>query len=174
MVTRNNEQGGPPVIGRPRVGRVPPLRRQQTERARSPPPTPLSITGGCLCLAELARRGLLLPASLPRVVPVVLQALATGPSASSKALRILPVFLPLCFSPLLTFLQVVWLTLISWLTEPCCMWSHIPTTIPSEITGFFFGSFSGSLPLDRGLPRDLDLLFATHQPLCGGPCARCR
>ena len=31
--------------------------------------------GGCLCIAELARRGLLLPTSLPGVIPVVLRAL---------------------------------------------------------------------------------------------------
>lgn len=32
--------------------------------------------GGCLALAELARRGLLLPDTLPQVVPIVQKALA--------------------------------------------------------------------------------------------------
>jgi hypothetical protein len=32
--------------------------------------------GGCLALAELARRGLLLPDTLPEVVPIVQKALA--------------------------------------------------------------------------------------------------
>lgn len=38
--------------------------------------------GGCLAMAELARRGLLLPVSLPKGVPVIIKVI--GPLAPSK------------------------------------------------------------------------------------------